>query len=87
MTWARTGPDARASVEPDFLSLPLSAVADSALGAARALGASHADVRVSRQRSRRASAAAFWRCSVFTRAISRRTSRTRPVFSSCPVAR
>ena len=56
MTWARTGPDARASVEPDFLSLPLAAVADSALGAARALGASHADVRVSRQRSRRATA-------------------------------
>ena len=52
MTWGLVGEDARAVIEPDFAALPLRAVADAAIGAALAAGASHADVRVSRQRSR-----------------------------------
>lgn len=35
-------------VDADFLALPLKAVADAALSAARAAGAEHADVRVHR---------------------------------------
>ncbi len=35
-------------MDPDFLALPLRALADAALGRARELGASHADVRVHR---------------------------------------
>ena len=56
MTWALTGEDARRAIEPEFQSLPLASIADAALSAARALGASHADVRISRQRSRSATA-------------------------------
>ena len=40
-----------AGVDPAFLALPLQAVADAALQAARDAGASHADVRVERLRS------------------------------------
>ncbi|MQA17020.1 MAG: TldD/PmbA family protein [Pseudonocardiaceae bacterium] len=36
------------AVDPDFLALPLHAVADAALARARSLGAEHADVRVER---------------------------------------
>ncbi|MDL5155022.1 TldD/PmbA family protein [Actinomycetospora termitidis] len=39
-------------VDPDFLALPLRAVADAALQVARDAGAEHADVRVQRLRSR-----------------------------------
>jgi TldD protein len=35
-------------IDPDFLALPLRAVADAALGRARELGAEHADVRIER---------------------------------------
>ena len=52
MTWGLTADDARAVIEPDFLALPLATVAAAALAAARAAGAQHADVRISRQRSR-----------------------------------
>jgi TldD protein len=55
MTWALIGDAASSTIEADFRSLPLAALADAALGTARALGASHADVRVSRQHSRIAS--------------------------------
>jgi TldD protein len=56
MTWSLTGAAAGAVIEPDFRSLPLAEVASAALAAAQAAGAEHADVRISRQRSRRASA-------------------------------
>lgn len=39
-------------VDPDFVALPLDALADAALTTASALGASHADVRVERLRTR-----------------------------------
>jgi TldD protein len=52
MTWGLIGDEACAVMEPDLLALPLSAVADAALAAARAAGAQHADARVSRQRNR-----------------------------------
>jgi TldD protein len=54
MTWALTDDAARAVIEADFLALPLMAVSDAALQAARGLGAEHADVRISRQRTRAA---------------------------------
>ncbi len=38
-------------VDPDFLTLPLAALTDAALSAARAAGASHADLRVHRLRT------------------------------------
>jgi TldD protein len=38
-------------IDPDFLALPLDALADAGLSAARTAGASHADVRVQRQRT------------------------------------
>jgi TldD protein len=56
MTWGLTGDAARMEVEQDFRALPLSAVAGAALAAAQALGAEHADVRISRQRLRSAGA-------------------------------
>jgi TldD protein len=43
--------DATRRVDPDFTDLPLAALADAGLSAARAAGASHADVRVQRQRT------------------------------------
>ncbi|MGV1004749.1 MAG: TldD/PmbA family protein [Candidatus Nanopelagicales bacterium] len=52
MTWGWTGEQARAAMEPDFLALPLSAVADVAIAAGQAAGAEHVDVRVARQRGR-----------------------------------
>jgi TldD protein len=43
-----TEPPSRERVDPEFLALPLTAVADAALSSARAGGAEHADVRVER---------------------------------------
>ena len=43
-------------IEADFRALPLAACAQAAIGAAQARGAEHVDVRISRQRSRSASA-------------------------------
>ena len=48
---ATTGPQALARVDPELLGLPLRALADAALSAATAAGASHADVRVERLRT------------------------------------
>jgi TldD protein len=56
MAWALTGDSARAAIDADFQDLPLAAAARAALAAAVDLGASHADVRISRQRTRDASA-------------------------------
>ena len=55
MTWALTGDLARGTIEADFRDLPRGAVVDAALSTALARGAEHADVRISRQRSRIAS--------------------------------
>ena len=49
MTTPTPTPAAR-SVDPDFLALPLSHLADAALSAARRGGASHAELRVERER-------------------------------------
>ena len=49
MTTPAPGPAARA-VDPDFLALPLGHLADAALSAARQGGASHAELRVERER-------------------------------------
>jgi TldD protein len=40
-----------ATLDADFLALPLRAMADAALSRCRALGAEHADVRVARIRT------------------------------------
>lgn len=54
--WGLTGEAARAQVEASFLALPLAEVARAAIDTGLALDAEHVDVRVSRQRSRSASA-------------------------------
>ncbi len=51
MTWALTGADARAVVEAGFQALPLAVTAQAALDAVSGV-ASHAEVRLTRQRSR-----------------------------------
>jgi TldD protein len=43
-----TAADPAARIDPQFLALPLAALADAALGRARELGAQHADVRIER---------------------------------------
>ncbi|GAB2913524.1 TldD/PmbA family protein [Rhodococcus aerolatus] len=48
---ASLGPVTPRAVDPDFLALPLRALADAALSAARSAGASHADLRVQRLRT------------------------------------
>ncbi len=53
--WGLTGQRALEVIEADFRALPLAASAQAAIEAARALGAEHVDVRVSRQRTRSAS--------------------------------
>lgn len=52
MSWGWTGRRALAAMEPDFLALPLSEIADAAISAGLSEGAEHVDVRVSRQRAR-----------------------------------
>ena len=56
MQWGLRGPDARQVIEQDFQALPLAATAHAAIDAARGLGAEHVDVRISRQRTRSATA-------------------------------
>ena len=56
MTWALTDAAAAAAIEPDFRAIPLADLAAAALDAGQRLGAEHVDVRVSRQRTRSASA-------------------------------
>jgi TldD protein len=54
MTWALTDGAARAVIEPDFQELPLAPASEAAHEVARRHGAEHADVRISRQRTRMA---------------------------------
>ncbi len=54
--WGLTGQVALDVIEADFRALPLAACAQAAIEAARARGAEHVDVRISRQRTRSASA-------------------------------
>jgi TldD protein len=54
--WGLTGQVALDVIEADFRALPLAACAQAAIEAAQALGAEHVDVRISRQRTRWASA-------------------------------
>ncbi len=56
MGWGLRGQSARAAIEADFQALPLAATAHAAIEAGVALGAAHVDVRISRQRTRSASA-------------------------------
>ncbi|HYN57682.1 MAG TPA: TldD/PmbA family protein [Motilibacterales bacterium] len=56
MEWGLSGQVALDTIEADFRGLPLAASAHAAIEAAMALGAGHVDVRVSRQRTRSASA-------------------------------
>ena len=54
--WGLTGQVALDVIEADFRALPLATCAHAAIEAARARGAEHVDVRISRQRTRSASA-------------------------------
>ncbi len=56
VTWGLRGPDARDVIEGGFQELPLHATSEAAINAGQDRGAEHVDVRISRQRSRSASA-------------------------------